>query len=255
MSTLVPLRDDLVPFLEPHLPRPLNKSKGLPFVTLTYAQSLDSMISAGKGKQTVISHLETKTMTHYLRSKHDGILVGAGTVVADDPGLNCRYKPEGDGVLSTPRPIVLDPRFRWNLTKESRVIKTATDGTGLAPWIIVNKGIRDQNREKVRMVESIGGKIIEIDNELSDNKQFQWSQVFTTLYSLGLGSIMVEGGATVINSLLEQPDLVDSVIITIGPVFLGNQGVQVSPNSTVALQNVSWWRGIQDSVLAGQLKK
>lgn len=61
-----------------------------PFLTLTYAQSLDSHLSLAPGVRTTLSGAETKAMTHFLRSRHDAILVGAGTAVADDPGLNCR---------------------------------------------------------------------------------------------------------------------------------------------------------------------
>ena len=51
-------------------------------------------------------------MTHYIRSKHDGIMVGIGTVLADDPKLNCRFEAE-NGNISTPRPIILDPTGKW----------------------------------------------------------------------------------------------------------------------------------------------
>ena len=51
-------------------------------------------------------------MTHYLRSKHDSIFIGIGTVLADDPKLNCRYDEK-----STIRPIILDPKAQWKYEK------------------------------------------------------------------------------------------------------------------------------------------
>lgn len=119
MSNLVPLPKSLPSALLDYLPtstksqqtttpqqndtqvsKAIQPSSDLPFVTLTYATSLDSRISAAPGVQTIISHPETKTMTHYIRYHHDAILVGVGTVLADDPGLNCRWTPASDEVNS-----------------------------------------------------------------------------------------------------------------------------------------------------------
>lgn len=249
MSELVPLPASLKPFLADYLPtKPKNDR---PFVTLTYAQSLDSRISAGKGQQTVISHLETKTMTHYIRSKHDGILIGAGTVAADDPGLNCRYREDENAPASSSiRPIVVDPTFRWHLTEDSRVIKTAKQGLGLAPFLIVKSG-EDGFEAKKNLLEKYGGKVLVLD--AGKDGKLAWSSIFSLLRKEGIQSVMVEGGAVIINKLLEQHSLVDSLIVTIGPVYLGNQGVEVSPGSKVSLKNMTWWTGTQDSVLAARL--
>ncbi|KNG85767.1 riboflavin-specific deaminase [Aspergillus nomiae NRRL 13137] len=74
-------------FLEPYLPR-YDERRQFPHVTLSYASSMDSKISLLPGMQTVLSGPEAKLMTHYLRSRHDAILIGVGTVLADNPGLN-----------------------------------------------------------------------------------------------------------------------------------------------------------------------
>lgn len=79
-----------------------------------------------------------------------------------------------------------------------------------------------------------------------------WGIIFDKLYELGIKSVMVEGGARVINSLLRKT--VDSIIITVAPVFLGEQGVQVSPSTGVRLTDASWWTGVQDSVLCARLQ-
>ncbi|KAI5949783.1 RIB7 [Candida theae] len=189
--SLIPLPETLVPFLKPYLPIPIN---GRPFVTLTYAQSLDSRIAAQPGVQTKLSHLETKTMTHYLRSKHDAILVGVGTVLADDPKLNCRY---GSGNLI--RPVVVDPHGKWNYN-ESTLKKICDAGDGLPPYILVDESVEKDGTIKLSL---LGG----------DN----WGTIFDKLYELGIKSVMVEGGARVINDLLRE-DIVDSVIITVAPV-------------------------------------
>ncbi|KAJ6144622.1 hypothetical protein N7470_008517 [Penicillium chermesinum] len=82
-------------FLETHLPSSRSTSRpDLPFTTLTFATSLDSALALAPGTRTVLSGPQSKAMTHYLRSRHDGILIGVGTALADDPGLNCRIAGE-----------------------------------------------------------------------------------------------------------------------------------------------------------------
>ena len=63
---------------------------GLPAVTLTYAQSLDGSLASAPGVPTAISGAESLRMTHALRAAHDAILVGVGTILADNPSLTVR---------------------------------------------------------------------------------------------------------------------------------------------------------------------
>lgn len=245
--SLLPLAPSLKPFLEEYLPRP---GSNRPFVTLTYAQSLDSRIAAKPGEQTKISHLETKTMTHYIRSKHDGIMVGIGTVLADDPKLNCRFEAE-DGHVSTPRPIILDPTGKWVYNK-SQLRSVCDDNKGLAPFILIDDTVTPRN-EDVKVIEKQGGAYVKLPLARSSKRVDNWKIILAKLFQLGIKSLMVEGGASIINDLLIYNEIVDSLIITIGPVFLGKDGVEVSPPGHADLIDVKWWQGIQDSVLCARL--
>lgn len=266
MSQLQPLSKDLVPFLDPFLPESSKETTRRPFVTLTYAASLDSRIAAQPGTQTLISHPQTKIMTHYLRSKHSAILVGVGTFNADDPGLNCRYGSEPSHQI---RPVILDPHFRCTLTEDSRIVRTARAGENLAPWVVVDESVfsschspgpRDaanhaDSQAKKNLIESIGGKILVLplqELKVDSSSLLFWTTIFVELKLQGINSIMVEGGAAVINSLLECSSLIDSLVVTVGPVYLGSQGVQVSPSREVRFQTVQWWTGITDSVMAAK---
>lgn len=250
-SELIPLPPSLPQFLKDYLPE--NEKSALPFVTLTYAASMDSRIAATKGTQTAISHLETKTMTHYIRSKHDAILVGIGTVLADDPGLNCRWKDVEDKSHDI-RPLIVDPGFKWS-PENSRLLRTVNSKEGLAPFVIVLQATyKSLNIHKLRdmdLIKQAGGDVIPIPCEGS----FDWAVVFQTLRQRGIKSVMVEGGAVVINQLLVQPELVSSLIVTVGPVYLGAQGVEVSPARTCRLTDVNWWTGTQDAVLAAHISQ
>src|ERR1700760_2352675 len=114
---------------EPYLPTPQSCPADRAWCTLTYACSLDSQIALAPGTQTALSGPESKAMTHYLRSRHDAILIGEGTMRADNPGLNCRIEGVGgyggEGLEGQPRPIVLDPNLRWDFSSDSKVLALA----------------------------------------------------------------------------------------------------------------------------------
>ncbi|AGO12392.1 AaceriAER037Cp [[Ashbya] aceris (nom. inval.)] len=244
---LIPLSQHLADILASYLPAAHTTSVRRPFVTLTYAQSIDARISKREGERTIISHEETKTMTHYLRYHHDGILIGSGTALADDPGLNCRWRPteDTDGFLeqSSPRPIILDVRGRWRY-RGSKMERLHNLGRGKAP-IVVTGGAPEICEPGVTYLS------LHIDA----HGRVSWSELFEKLRSEHqLESVMVEGGAEVLNALLQRPDLVDSLVITIGSKFLGAEGVAVAPAQEVNLVDVSWWHGISDSVLCSRLK-
>ncbi|KUI68804.1 2,5-diamino-6-ribosylamino-4(3H)-pyrimidinone 5'-phosphate reductase [Cytospora mali] len=129
--------------------------KPRPFVTLTYAQSLDSMLATTPGARTAISGPSTKAMTHFLRSRHDAVLVGVGTAVADDPGLDCRLEVEMGGGHQ-PRPVVLDPFARWDVARGSKAVRLAREGKGLGPWVLHMDRL-EPDAERVRVLEEVGG--------------------------------------------------------------------------------------------------
>ena len=261
-------------FVQPYCPPRVNASSLetmvhlKPFVTVTYAQSMDSMLAAAQGVQTHLSGGETKRMTHALRSCHDAILIGVNTALADDPGLNCRL--QGMGIESQPRPIILDPKGRWNITKESRIMQAAASGLAKAPWIITDLAYLDD--ERADLLDSYGGAVIPVTDETDAEQEagqeglkFKWEDIMQVLTSRGIRSLMVEGGATVINELLSQRyrQLVDSVIITIAPVWLGEGGVRVEPlrweglegENETRLMGVTSHRLGNDTVVCGRVKR
>lgn len=223
---LPPMHSDQDPSTVPQSSSPATAAAptGLPFVTLTYAASLDSMIALAPGARTSLSGAESKAMTHYLRLRHDAILVGAVTAAVDDPGLNCRY-PDAT-LLDQPRPIIVDPHGRWK-GLGMKAYQLAAEGKAQAPWVVTTS----QTFEKMSRLQDIDGDYVIVDEKDADGA-IDWSALLRTLFVRGIKSVMIEGGATVINSLLAQPSLVDAVIITIAPTFLGAGGVAVSPAAT-----------------------
>ncbi|KAM0328219.1 hypothetical protein ACHAQA_005628 [Verticillium albo-atrum] len=250
--------------LEAHLPSKQSiaqaTSNSRPFVTLTFATSLDSSLSLAPGTRTRLSGAESKAMTHYLRSRHEAICVGVGTVVADDPALNCRI--EGVGLTKQPRPIIIDPSGRWEVSARSKVLEVARAGRGLAPYVITSR--QDVDPARKGLLEQHGGKFITVKTDAASRGLFAWRDILAALHDEGLKSLMIEGGGQVINSLLAPAshELVDSVIVTIAPTWLGQGGVVVSPDrveqngtpiSAARLSHVSWHPFGEDVVLCGRL--
>lgn len=268
--------------LEPHLPPPSQLETTtdtpssaaaaplLPFVTLTFATSLDSALALGPGLRTALSGPQSKAMTHYLRTRHDAICVGVGTAIADDPGLNSRIAhAEGSGSVTTtqPRPVIIDPRLRWDFTAESKVMRLAREGKGRAPYIVTL--VREPPARKREILEGVGGKFVVLEAEDGDGdaRRLDWRVILAAVRREGLRSIMIEGGAEVINSLLGEEveegeaGLVDSVIVTIAPLWLGQGGVTVCPprlsvdRPVARLCDTTWIPLGEDVVLCGRIAR
>lgn len=245
-------------FLDPYLPPARTSTQnGKPHVTLTFATSLDSSLSLAPGTQTALSGPQSKAMTHYLRSVHDVILIGVGTAIADNPSLNCRLEGVGgygrEGLFGQPRPVVVDTEGRWDV-RGRKVLDLASKGRGRAPWIIT---ARTPGAEMVKVLEECGGSFIVLDRD--EDGRINWQQIVDVLSEKGIGSVMIEGGGTVINTLLagDNSHLVDSVIITIAPIWLGRGGVVVSPERAkgpacpVGRLNTTTWHQLGDDVVLG----
>ncbi|KAI9933384.1 hypothetical protein AWENTII_002566 [Aspergillus wentii] len=254
-------------FLEPYLPKH-DERRQFPHVTLSYASSMDSKISLLPGMQTVLSGPEAKLMTHYLRSRHDAILVGVGTVLADNPGLNCRLEGAGGygglGRMWQPRPVVIDPTGRWPVHPECRMLRTAVEGKGKAPWVVVSPGAQI-HPQKLMMLKGYGGDFLRIV-EYNQSWRLRWEAVLRALASEGIKSVMIEGGGTVLSELLnpEYTEFIDSIIVTVAPTYLGRGGVVVSPdskrdeqgkpNAALNPRDVKWTPLGQNVIMCGKIR-
>lgn len=254
-------------FLEPYLPVQDDKRE-TPHVTLSYASSMDSKISLEPGMQTVLSGPEAKLMTHYLRSRHDAILVGVGTVLADNPGLNCRLEGAGGfgglGRMWQPRPVIVDPTGRWPINPDCRMLRTAVEGKGKAPWVVVSPGAQI-HPQQLMMLKGYGGDYLRLV-EYNQDWRLRWEAILRALASEGVKSVMIEGGGTVLSELLnpEYTNFVDSMIVTVAPTYLGRGGVGVSPdskrdeegkpNAALNPRDVTWRPLGQNVIMCGKIR-
>ena len=187
----------------PHEAEAYYKETGLPWVTLTYAQSLDGSISLRRGVSSPVSGRESMHVTHRLRASHDGILVGIETVLSDNPRLTVRLAEGKD-----PQPIVLDSRLR--LPADCKLLHNPR---GI--WLVSDQTLKSYCPPHLQ-VDSV--KLIEVSQ--AENGLLCLVDLLKELGERGMRSLMVEGGARVITSFLQQR-LANRVVITIAPTFAG----------------------------------
>ena len=190
-----------------------SRSYKRPLVTLSYAQSLDGSIAVQRGSPLAISGENSNKMTHQLRSAHDSILVGIGTLLSDNPRLNVRF-----AAGPSPQPIILDSRLR--IPVDCRIMQEHPH----KPWLAAAKTAPDN---KIDKMEKAGAEVLLLPVDSSG--QIDLPALLENLWKKGIFSLMVEGGAAVITSFLNQ-GLVDYAVITIAPAFIGGFNVLINGN-------------------------
>jgi diaminohydroxyphosphoribosylaminopyrimidine deaminase/5-amino-6-(5-phosphoribosylamino)uracil reductase len=176
---------------------------GLPYVTLKLAQTLDGRIATSSGHSHWISSPPSLRFAHRLRATHDAILVGAGTVLKDNPALTCRLVRGGD-----PLRIVVDSRLR--LSPDATVF---SDGKRT-----LVATTRHASVEKKQLLEKKGIEVLKIGEDPAGRVDLR--ELLTLLGKRGITSLLVEGGATVATSFLKQ-GLVDRLIVALAPKIVG----------------------------------
>jgi len=219
--------------------------QGTPFITLTYAQSLDGSIASEAGTPLPISGEQSLRFTHRLRALHDGILVGIGTVLSDDPRLNVR---QGDG--QHPVPIVLDSSLRFPF--DARLLECG----GPDPLILTGP---DANTNRRETLEDLGATVLEL--ACDPDGGICIDALLETLGNRNIGSVMVEGGRQVLTTFLRR-ERAHRVIVTVAPIFVGGtpavNAIASSPDADSPAQDCyprldniqQRWYG-QDLVLEG----
>lgn len=174
-------------------------------VTVSYAQTLDGRVATRSGSSQWISGPESLVFAHRLRAEHEAIMVGAGTVVVDDPRLTVRHVPGRD-----PLRVVVDSRLRIPL-QASVLANGAAHGTLLA----VTAAAPGERRDAAA---ALGAEVLVLPADATGRVDL--AKLLAALAERSVGSLMVEGGAALITSLL-RARLVDRLAVCIAPLVLG----------------------------------
>jgi GTP cyclohydrolase II len=174
-----------------------------PYVVLKYAQTLDGRIATGGGDSKWISSPEERRVSHAMRAACDAVMVGAGTVVADDPMLTVRMVPG-----ASPIRVVLDSRLR--VPAGARVL-----GPDAATIVLTGERSDPDRRAALRRQ----GVRVEAVREAPDG--IDLADGLARLLALGIRSLLVEGGAHVITSML-RGRMADRMVVAVAPLLLGD---------------------------------
>jgi GTP cyclohydrolase II len=190
-----------------------------------------------------LSGQQSLTLTHQLRAAHDAILVGIGTVLSDNPRLTVRLVDGND-----PVPVVVDSRLRLPLD-----CNLLNQGSRSPLIVTTEAGYADLDRRSA--LEKAGARVTGLP--ATPRGQVNLDAVLELLATMGIDSVMVEGGARIITSFL-LGRLANYIVLTVAPVLVGGLRAvsdlgQPDPETCLRLSNPQHrWMG-EDLILWGDL--
>jgi len=176
-------------------------TKKLPYVILKIAASLDGKIALLNGKSKWIDSKLSRDFVQKLRLSADAVLVGINTVLKDNPRLTCRIEPKKRLMK-----VILDPDLETSLN--AKVLRNNN--------LVVFTAVDDD--DKMKRLRQKGARIIQI--KTGTKGLLPWNKVLNELYKIGIGTVLIEGGATVASSAL-QASIVDKFFLFLTPKLLG----------------------------------
>lgn len=221
-------------------------TKGLPFVILKAALSLDGKIATRTGASRWITGKEARAFGHGLRASVDAIMVGVETVLKDDPLLTARPRK---GPRRSPLRVILDSRLR---TPPTAKVLTARSSAGTILVATEEAPLRRRRR-----LEKAGARVWIVPGR---DGLVSLRALLRRLGREGCVSVLVEGGSEVHASLLAE-GLADKVLFFIAPLILGGRaapgpvgglGVR-EPSEGVHLDRVSVQRLGEDILVEGYI--
>jgi len=188
----------------------------LPFVTLKLAASLDGKIAAPSGDARWISGAESRRAVHRLRNTVDAVVIGSGTLQADDPQLTCRVRGGRN-----PWRVVLDSRLAIRLSAKILHPKDP-DKT------IIVSGLRAPIA-KARAIEALGARVWQFP---VGSRGVSWLSLLRKLATAGVVSVLIEGGAKLAASALKEK-VVDKILFFYAPKIIGGDGIPMIGDLTL----------------------
>jgi len=193
--------DELIAAFRKHV------TTGMPLATLKLAASLDGRIATATGESRWITSEASRRYAHRLRAEHDAILVGAETVLRDDPELTCRLRGGRN-----PLRVILDGRLRLPLKA-----KVLTNTQAAATLVVTGQ---QASVAKIRQIEARGATVVCLPARAG---RISMTRLMRMLGRRGIMSVLIEGGATVAAAALAAR-VVDRLLIFYAPKLIGGDG-------------------------------
>lgn len=202
----------------------------MPYVVMKYAMTLDGKIATKTGESKWITGKEAREEVQHMRHRYMGIMVGIGTVLADDPMLNVRVKDK-----KSPVRIICDGKLR--IKEDSQIVKTAFNQR-----TIVVYADSQNTQEKLERLHSLGVETLYCPDE---SNQIDLKKLMIYLGNEGIDSILLEGGGT-LNESAVRAGIVKEVQAFIAPKLFGGvngktpiEGIGVNlPSEAVRLKYI-----------------
>ena len=180
---------------------------GRPYVVLKLAASIDGRIATARGESRWISGLAARRWVHELRNRVDAVMVGSGTVLADDPALTCRIRGGRD-----PLRIVVDGRLRTPV--RARVVRQHST----APTLIATT--RSASAARARALGRAGAEVVVVPGSKT---QVSLESLLRMLAVRGVVSVLIEGGGDLAAAAL-RARVVDRLLVVTAPLVIGGDG-------------------------------
>ena len=179
-------------------------STGIPYVAMKYAMTMDGKIATYTGDSKWVTGEVARRHVHEMRKRYSAIMVGIGTVLVDDPMLNCRIEEGVDPVR-----IICDSRLRIPL--ESRIVQTAKDIS-----TIVAYAVGDEEKEKA--LQEIGVELMQVN----ENDRVDFVKLLIELGRRKIDSVLIEGGGTFHGTVLKS-GMVNRIFCYMAPKLIGGK--------------------------------
>ena len=217
---------------------------GRPYVVMKYAMTIDGKIAAYTGLSKWVTGEEARAHVQKLRHELSAIMVGVGTVLADDPMLNCRIPG-----LTSPVRIICDTHLRTPL--DSKVVQTASE----IPTIIAT--CCEDERAVLQYTEK-GCRVLNVAK--SGDLHLDLQDLVSKIGAEGIDSILLEGGGTLNWSALES-GIVNRVMAYVAPKLFGGSSAKTpvegrgipDPQEAVRLRDISISRLGEDLLIEGRV--
>ena len=221
------LRDANIPVevgLGEHEARRLNEAyikrvtTGRPWVVVKMAQTIDGRIATRDGDSRWVSNSDSRGVVHRMRARVDAVVVGVGTVAADDPELTARGVP----LRRVARRVVVDPQLR--ISPDARLFKGGVGQEGSPPvTIAVASRLMKERPERLVALEARGVEFVGLPARDDEPARVMLGPLMRHLSQVHRATnVLVEGGAGLFGSLLHE-GLVDQIVTFIAPTLLGDE--------------------------------